>query len=521
MAESISAINIGNMLTRRTYRDPLSEAVFDVNRDQRYSYDALNQRVNGLASGMRKLGVGTGDRVAILLMNGIEFIETFFALAKIGAVMVPLNWRLTADELEFMLKDSGAKALIFGPEFEATVTELHGRGDKTDIQTWLYVVGDTDESVPDYAHKYEGIYHPISQEPELSGGGDDLLFIMYTSGTTGLPKGVMHTHNTVMATINNMIATTTHGADETTLISLPLFHVGALTPAISGVYAKVKLVITRTFTPQQSWQLIQDERVTNTLLVPAMLLVMKSVYDPAIYDASSLHTLISGAAPVPVSLIEAYKDMGIAINQVYGMTETCGPGCVITGEDALTHPGSTGRGYFFTDVKIVDDKGVECPRGERGEVLMRGKHIMVGYWNRPDATSETLVDGWLHSGDVGVMDDDGFVTIVERMKDMLISGGENIYPAEIENVLLGHDGVADAAVIGIPSDKWGECPIAVIVKSDTALTEDDLIKLSQNKLARFKSLRRVVFVDTIPRNPSGKILKRVLREQFSEIKAPE
>jgi len=203
------------------------------------------------------------------------------------------------------------------------------------------------------------------------------------------------------------------------------------------------------------------------------------------------------------------------------MTETCGPGCVITGEDALTHPGSTGRGYFFTDVKIVDDKGVECPRGERGEVLMRGKHIMVGYWNRPDATSETLVDGWLHSGDVGVMDDDGFVTIVERMKDMLISGGENIYPAEIENVLLGHDGVADAAVIGIPSDKWGECPMAVIVKSDTALTEDDLIKLSQNKLARFKSLRRVVFVDTIPRNPSGKILKRVLREQFSEIKAPE
>jgi acyl-CoA synthetase (AMP-forming)/AMP-acid ligase II len=345
---------------------------------------------------------------------------------------------------------------------------------------------------------------------------------MYTSGTTGLPKGVMHSHNTVFAAITNMMATNETGIDETTLLSLPLFHVGALTPAFQSIYSAARLVITRSFDPVKSWEIIRDEKITNTLLVPAMLQAMKAVFDPSTHDASSMRSMVSGAAPVPVSMIESFAEMGISINQVYGMTETCGPGCLILGEDAAARPGFTGKGYFYTDVRITAPDGSECPPGVSGEVCMRAPNNMVGYWNRPEATAETIKDGWLHSGDVGVADEEGFVKIVERLKDMLISGGENVYPAEIENVLLSHPGVADAAVIGIPSEKWGESAMAVCVCApDSDVSAADLIALSKAKLAGFKCVKHVEFTDVIPRNPSGKILKRALREQYADITAPE
>lgn len=232
--------------------------------------------------------------------------------------------------------------------------------------------------------------------------------------------------------------------------------------------------------------------------------------------------MVSGAAPVPVSMIEAYGKLGITINQVYGMTETCGPGCLLIGEEAAAKPGSTGKGYFYTDVRIVDPEGNDCPPGVSGEVIMRAPNNMVGYWNRPEATAETIRDGWLYSGDAGVMDADGYVTIVERLKDMLISGGENVYPAEIENVLLSHPGVADVAVIGIPSAKWGESAMAVVVRApDTEVSEADLIALSRSKLAGFKCVKVVRFTDVIPRNASGKILKRALRDLYAGLEAPE
>jgi acyl-CoA synthetase (AMP-forming)/AMP-acid ligase II len=224
---------------------------------------------------------------------------------------------------------------------------------------------------------------------------------------------------------------------------------------------------------------------------------------------------MSGASPVPASLIETYADMGIDIHQVYGLTESCGPACLISPEDAIRHAGSTGKPFFYTDVRVVNEAGDDCDVDESGEVLLRGPHIMMGYWNRPEATAETLVDGWLKTGDVAVIDADGFVYIQDRIKDMIISGGENVYPAEIEHAIVSHESVLEAAVIGVPSEKWGESPLAVVVKSDEGLTADDILAWTEGKLARFKQPKAVVFIDVIPRNPTGKVLKRVLRDQFA------
>ena len=359
-----------------------------------------------------------------------------------------------------------------------------------------------------------------TDEPAGTASGDDMLFIMYTSGTTGLPKGVIHTHDTVMWAIMTIAATSDFRKRDRFLNSLPLFHVGALGPVIACIYAGVSLTIMKAFDPTASWELIRDEKITTTLMVPAMLQFMLLTHNAEEHDVSTLRWVMSGAAPVPVSLIEAYQALGVNIEQVYGLTETCGPACLITAEDAVERAGSTGKAFYFTQVKVVDEDGNDCAPGEAGEVLVAGPHIMKGYWNRPEATAETIIDGWLHTGDVATMDADGFVTIVDRVKDMLISGGENVYPAEIENVLLQHEGINDAGVIGIPSAKWGESPLAIVVRADDSVDEKDVITWTHGKLAPFKTVKAVEFVDEIPRNPSGKILKRELREQFS-YDAPE
>lgn len=502
--------NIGQLLTRRSRRDSKLEALVDVASGLRLSYEELDLRANQAANALVDLGMSPGDRLGLLLMNGVEFVETFFGAAKAGLVNVPLNWRLVADELEFILSDAGTTALIYSAEFSDTVKELRTRG-TTDIVHWIQVGGEVEAGTL--------AYEPFRSagslaQPSMEAAGDDLLFIMYTSGTTGLPKGVMHSHDTVLWMILTMTSTARIRYEDRYLNSMPLFHVGALAPILGCVYTGCTLIIMKAFDPMQSWELIRSESVTSTLMVPAMLQFMLAVLDPEKHDLSSLRWIMSGAAPVPVNLIQSYLDLGVEIHQVYGLTETCGPACLITGEDAVKKAGSTGRAFFFTEARVVNSEGEDVAVGEAGEVWISGPHIMCGYWNRPDATAEAVVDGWLHSGDVATVDEDGFITIVDRVKDMLISGGENVYPAEIENVLLGHEMIADAGVIGIPSAKWGESPLAVVVRSDENLTVDDVIDHCQGKLAPFKVVKAVEFVDDIPRNPSGKILKRELREMF-------
>ena len=506
--------NLGDFFRRRAITSPNSEAIVDLAADRRFTYAEVNERINALCHALAARGVGKGDRVALLAYNSIEFVDSFYAVAKLGAVAVPLNWRLVADELSFILKDSGAGTMIFGAEFSDTVADLHDRGaEGTVITNWIEI--GPAETCSVWALNYDDlVVGGDTSEPGLVAFGDDLMFIMYTSGTTGLPKGVMHTHNTVHNAFRNVLSTIELGPRDRYLIVLPLFHVGALMPIISCLYAGSCVVVMRQFDPAAMWDVIESERISSTLAVPAMLNFMLMVPDFEKRDRSALRYILSGASPVPVALIRKYQDIGIEIEQVYGMTETGGPGCHISGKDAITHAGSTGRGYLLTDVRVVDDKGQDVPPGEPGQILLRGAHNMIGYWNRPDATAETLQDGWLYTGDVAIMDAAGFVTIHDRIKDMVISGGENVYPAEIENVILQHEAVADVAVIGQPSEAWGESTFAVIVRKDDTVQEADILKYCRGKMASFKAPKGAVFIDEIPRNPTGKPLKRLLRDQF-------
>jgi len=505
--------NIGYILTKRAEITPDLEALYDVAQNKRFTFAQLNAETNKVAHALLDSGVKKGDRVALLVMNSTEFLTTFFAIAKIGGVIVPLNWRLVPDELEFILKDSGSTVLVAGEEFAPSVVELQSRGDKTDVRQWIHV--GSKESQPPFAVNHADFASGKSTaNPPVTAMGDDLLYIMYTSGTTGLPKGVMHSHRTQMAALITLNACSDFATSDRYLNPMPMFHVGALTPAIATAYRGLAHILMKTFDPNAAWEIIEKERISNALMVPAMLQFMKLVYDPSKHKYPNLRWLLSGAAPVPVSVIEMYAEMGIAIHQVYGLTETCGPACITMPEDAISHAGSTGRSYFHTEVRVVRPDGTECDVDEVGEVAIKGDHIMLGYWNRPEATTEAIRDGWFHSGDVAIRDKDGFIYIKDRLKDMIISGGENVYPAEVENVILSCPGVGDAAVIGIPSDKWGESPLAVVVKKDEALTEAAVIEHCNGKLARFKMPVKVEFVAAIPRNPSGKILKRELRQQF-------
>ena len=505
-------VNIGDALTTRAYLNPRKEALFDVASDQRFTYSELNARANQACHALQAKGLGKGDRVALLAYNGHEFLESFFGPAKAGVVVMPLNWRLTADELSFILKDGGATVLVFDADFAAVVEQIRSKeAAGSDIEHWICIGDDK----PDYAEDYESLLaEQSSQEPEEKAIADDNLFIMYTSGTTGNPKGVVHTHNTVLWALLTLSNTADIHFTDRYLVLLPLFHVGALTPMIASIYKGNSMVILRNFDPQKTWSLIEEEQINTTLAVPAMLGFMLQVPDLQRFDWSSLRYITSGAAPLPVTTINAFLELGIEVHQVFGMTETCGPACLIGPDDAVNKVGSTGKSFFHTRVRIVDESGNDLPAGEAGEILVQGPHIMKEYWNRPEATAETLVNGWLHTGDIAVQDEEGFVTIQDRMKDMIISGGENVYPAEIENVLLQHPAISDAAIIGQDSAKWGESPLAVIVRQEETLTEAEVLAHCQGKLARFKLPKEVVFLDVIPRNPSGKILKRILRDQF-------
>lgn len=509
--------NIGEFISKRAKLNPRAEALVDVASGTRLTYPELNARVNRVGNALVDGGVAKGDRVATLLMNGPEFVETFYGAAKVGGVIVALNWRLVADELSFILNDSGAETIVFGSAFNAVVTDLHGRGaEGTKITRWIHV-GDAAER-PDFAEGYEDVLAAASDaQPESDAGDDDLLFIMYTSGTTGLPKGVMHSHSTALWSAITANTTADIRYDDKYLICLPLFHVGALNPLLCVANLGATAVIMAEFDPVKIWEVYAEEKVNVTLAVPAMLQFMLTTYDAERHDTSALRWVMSGASPVPETLIRTYEKMGIEIHQVYGLTESCGPACLISPVDALERAGSTGKEFFYTQVRVVDPEGNDCAPNEPGEVIVAGPHIMVGYWNRPEATAETVVDGWLRTGDIAIVDDDGFVYIHDRVKDMLISGGENVYPAEIENVILGIDGVTEVAVIGVPSETWGESPLAVVVRNDEALDAAAVLSHCEGKLARFKQPKAVEFIDAIPRNPTGKALKRVLRDQFEEL----
>ncbi len=505
-------INIGQIISKRAWMHPGKLAVNDALADHRYVYGELNSRVNRVCGALGSLGLVKGDRVALLAYNGHEFLETFFAIAKTGLVAVPINWRFTAPEISYILKDCGVKALVFDSEFSATVKEIQEKGRAgSGIGHWLEIRG----SKADFARNYEQLISSQgAEEPTVATAGEDNLFVMYTSGTTGLPKGAVHTHNSLFWSVLNYSVTAGMYFNDTHLVCLPLFHIAALVGAVTALYNGNSLVVLRSFDPQKSWSLILDEKISTSFAVPAMLNFMMRVPDFEKYDWSSLRWFMSGGAPLPVETIQAYKKVGIDVTQAFGMTEACGAVCMVGPEDGMRKAGTVGKAYFHTELRIVNPDGEDLPAGVEGEIIVRSPTIMKEYWNRPEETAEAIREGWYHTGDIGVQDEEGFITIKDRIRDMIISGGENVYPAEVEMVLMQHPDILDAAVIGQESKTWGESPFAVIVSKSADLSGPEVMSHCDGKLARFKLPKAVAFVDELPRNATGKVLKRVLREQF-------
>ncbi len=510
--------NIGQLLGKRAQICPAREAFVEYERDRRFTFGELNARANRVANALLDAGVTPGDRVATLLKNSVEFVETYFAVAKIGAVMVPVNWRLVAAEIAYILSDSGAAALVYDSDFDDTVNPLQdGSQGETNVTTWLRREN-ASGTAPSWAADYDATLAASREdEPPIGAWDDDNLFIMYTSGTTGHPKGAVHSHDGMLWSQLTSMSTSDMRGDDRWLLALPMFHVGCLNPTSLLVHRGATGVIMRELDIGAMFRCIERERVTIFMAVPALMQFMLAAPEREQHDFSSVRWIATGAAPVPVSLLHEYEALGVRIFQAYGLTESCGPGTLLLHEDAEARVGSCGRPQMHTEVKIVDAAGNTIPMGsdEAGELLLAGRHIMKGYWNNPDATASTLVDGWLHTGDICRWDAEGFVTVCDRMKDMIISGGENIYPAELENVLAACPDVQEAAVIGVASEKWGETPLAIVVPAPgTSPTTESLQAYCRENLAGYKVPQLYELVESLPRNPSGKLLKPQLREQF-------
>ncbi len=501
-------VNIGDFLTRRAHLTPDKEGL--VCEDVRRTYRELNDRANRFANAMKKMGVGHGDTVALLALNEAEYYDMYFGLAKIGAIMTPVNYRLAGPEVEYILSDCGARVFVVGREYVELVASI-----RENIPADKFVV--ISDNPPEWATTYESLVMDASAaEPELVGGEEDTLTLLYTSGTTGRPKGAELTHNYFYWSSVSIMSTLGISVGHTSLVALPLFHIGGLGSLSWGIHQGIKVVLQRSFDPQRLLEQVQEEKVSGFGSVPTMLDLLKLVPDFEKYDWGSVQTIMVYAAPVPVTLLEEYAASGIEVRQLYGLTEL-NTGTALDAESAVARAGSCGKPFFHTEVRVVDEKGIDVAPNVKGEVLMRAPNVMKGYWGRPEATAETIIDGWLHTGDIACLDEDGFLYIMDRKKDMIISGGENIYPAEIEDCLLRNPQVADVAVIGFAHEKWGEAVRAVVVpKPGKALTEEGLIEWCQDQMGKFKIPKSVIITDDIPRTPTGKILKRVLREQYNK-----
>ncbi|WP_266392235.1 acyl-CoA synthetase [Streptomyces canus] len=492
---------LGSWPARRARKTPHRTAL--IHGDTTFTYTDLHTRVTRLAHALRARGIRRGDRVAYLGPNHPSYLETLFAAGSLGAVFVPLNTRLAGPEIGYQLSDSGARALVYGPSHAGLVAGLPG---STDVRTYVEVGAEYEQLLAESAA--EPIDEPVT--------ADDTCIIMYTSGTTGRPKGAMLTHGNLTWNAINVLVDTDLIADERALVSAPLFHTAGLNMLTLPVLLKGgTCVLVEAFEPNATFDLIEQHRITFMFGVPTMFEQVARHPRWADADLSSLRILTCGGSPVSTPLIAAYQKRGLTFLQGYGMTEASPGTLFLDAEHAIGKAGSAGVPHFFSDVRVVRPDLAPVDVGETGEVVLRGPHVMPGYWGLPEETAASFADGWFRSGDAARVDEDGYVFIVDRIKDMIISGGENIYPAEIEDLLLGHPDIAECAVIGVPDDKWGEVPRAVVVpREGSAPDPDEVLASLAGRLAKYKIPKSVVIADGLPRTASGKLLKSRVRKRF-------
>ena len=501
---------------------PDREAI--VFQDRRFTYQELQERVNRLTNALSDLGVGRGDRVATMQVNCNEMIETYFAAARLDAIFVPLNFRARGDELAVMLNSAEPTVLFVGGRYAELVKSIRDRIVPPNYTAsleervggeWLFYEDLIESSSPEELHFPEG-------------DDEDTTILLYTAGTTGEPKGVMLTHQSFTSYLLANVSPPDPESEERNLLSVPLYHIAGVQAVLAAVYGGRTLIVMRQFDAPEWMELVQRERASRAMVVPTMLKQLVEHPKFHSYDLSSLEVITYGAASMPLEVIRrAIQEFpGARFINAFGQTETASTitmlppddhvleGSAEEIEEKLKRLTSIGRPLDDVEVSIVDEEGEPVPSGEVGEIVARGPRMMKGYWRQEDATGDTIRGGWLCTGDLGHQDEDGYIYLAGRARDVIKRGGEMVSPEEVERVLMSHPGVQDAAVIGVPDVDWGERVRAVVVRADGVVSEEELIEHCHQRLASFKRPESVVFVADLPRNPLGKVLKRVLRDDY-------
>ena len=511
-------MNIGQIPAKWARLKPKAEAIIDSTTDERVTFGDFDRHVRKLANGLLALGLTKGDRVAVLSMNSIEYFATYFACGRVGLVTQPLNWRLSAPELERIIDHGEPRVVLSQSQFAELTHEVAGR--ITCVEHWFEFGVDSDGSYDLLVESSPDIEPSHSAEI----GGDDPIFILYTGGTTGAPKGAFHSHRSVWFGMLNQTVAERIVPSDVYMLTGQMFHI----PIVLAInyLAHGCPVVLMNFDATLAMELIQRERVSAFLGVTTMLNWMMAVPDFESYDVSSLRNIQYGGGPMPSAVIEqAMNAFPCTLIQGYGQTEGTTMSFLLQDDherairdgshrERLT---SCGREGFVTSIRVVDTDGHDVPLDGRtpGEVIVKSEANMLGYFRQPELTAETIRDGWMHTGDIATMDADRYLFIVDRAKDMIISGGENIYSVQVEEAIAQHDAVLETAVIGIPDIEWGEAVMAyVVLKPNTTATEADIVDTARRHLASYQKPRSVAFVDSLPKAPTGKILKRVLRDPY-------
>ncbi|MCW9033457.1 MAG: long-chain-fatty-acid--CoA ligase [Rhodospirillales bacterium] len=498
-------MDISDWIDRRAVFSPDKAAIRF--KGESVSYKALSEKVGHLTSVLRgALGIQKGARVAYLGYNSPELVALVFACARVGAIFLPMNWRLAGPEHAYVLSDSEPAAIFVEEEFADTLD-----GISQDIpESHIVKFG----IARDGWHSYETLMNLSSggrqRDPRVS--YDDPALLVYTSGTTGRPKGAVLTQNALFYAAVNSAHMHDMTSQDIVLTTLPMFHVGGMNiQTLPALHAGATVVLQDKFDVNGTYADIETEKVTLTTLVPAQLGGMMA--DPRWKKSKfkSLRSISTGSTLVPEALTEAVHAKGLPLLQVYGSTETSPIAVFLVADDADNRIGSTGKCAVHCDMRIVDNEGNDLPVGESGEILIKGPNVLIAYWNNPEATAEALKDGWFHTGDIGHQDEEGFLFVDDRKKDMIISGGENIYPAALENILAESGDLIEASVVGRDDEKWGEVPVVVAVRKSEKITESEVKALFKGKIAKFQHPKDVFFVEQLPRNAMGKIVKDEIR----------
>ncbi len=485
---------------------------------KRFTWAEADQRINRLANALLGLGLERGDHVAILSKNCHEYFETYFGCSRSATICTAFNYRLTPHELHYVMDNSEAKVVIVSDEFLDTFEEIRP---KLKMAKDYIVIGNTPEGMTSYD---DFIAAASPEKPVVMQHEDDVVLQMYTSGTTGLPKGAMLSHRNLITNAIGCSFGMQLQSNDCILMVAPLYHMAAGMCSLAVIQQGGPILLHRDFNPVAILDDMEGGEVTTALLIPVMINFLLQMPDIEKRDFSNIRGIIYGASPIPVEVLRrAIEVFQCDFMQGYGQTESSAVLCVLRPEDHILDGtpeevqrlASAGREVFGTEVRVVDENGISVKPGEIGEIVGRGANVMKGYWKMPQATAETIRDGWLHTGDLGTVDEAGYVYILDRTKDMIISGGENIYSREIEEVLHKHPAVADAAVIGVPHEQWGETVKAFVVLRDgQTATAEEIIDFTRAFLAGFKRPRSLEFIESLPRNLSGKVLKKVLREPY-------